>query len=119
MGANGRARPRPAKIKRVDTFFQHRAGLVVHRQPLSPTLDWPGWRLAVTAPLPGAVSKGMGKCTCFSAKGIKMKQQEEFPSCRDHTLLKRAAKGGGGPCGEGQCLGCSELQKREAEAGEV
>lgn len=47
---------------------------------------------------------------------IKIKQREEFPSCHDHTLLKRAAKGGGGPYGEGQCLGCSVLQKRGVEA---
>lgn len=75
----------------------------------NPGLAW--WFLAVADPLPDSVSKGMGKCTCLSAKGIKIKQREEFPSCHDHTLLKQAAGGGGGPRGEGQRLGCSEPQK--------
>lgn len=52
------------------------------------------------------------------SKRDQIKQEEEFPSCHDYTLLKQAANGGGGPPGEGECLGCSEWLKRQMERGE-
>ena len=48
-------------------------------------------------PSPGLCIKRHGEMHLLFSEGIKMKQQEEFPSCHDHTLLKQAAEGGGGP----------------------
>ena len=108
-----RAKPSPAKNDEGSPALSgHQSWLASARIASFPNPGLAWWCLAGADPLPDSVSTGMGKCTCFAAKGIKIKQQEEFPSCHDHTLLKQAAKGGGGPCGEGQCLGCSALQKR-------
>lgn len=111
-GASGRAKPSPTQPR-------GKPCCLPSPERTAAVPDWvPAQRfLAAADPLPDSVSKCLGPCTCISAEGIEIKQQEELPSCHDHTLLKRAAKGGGGPRREGQCLGCSALRKRAVEVG--